>query len=374
MESISIFFDYIVKNELDEVKKYIENNNVDINCQDSEGVSGLCVACYHERFEIIQYLCEKGIDALIVSSRTGSSCLHYAIRTNNYEIIKYLINYNNKLVNICSKNGDSPLMFACVEGNYDVISLLLSEKADIKCISNNKLSAYHCLIQRKRDDKDICDILKLLKSCDESETISYCNGIGNTILHLCAERNYKNCIEYLLSLNFPERIRNKSGKTALDLCKGECKRILLDSWNKENKKYKNDNIIENTTNENINSLISKNKKMKKKSSPNKNNKISEILSLPPPSQLPLKPTQSLPSIPTELPPSPSIVIQPEIIMNENENISILMENSIPNCSILDIHYKHIFGKDLNELSICQLESLESFHLQVFIYYYYIKIK
>lgn len=413
MEPISIFFDYIVKNELDKVKKCIEDKTVDINCQDSEGVTGLCVACYHERFEIIKFLCEKGIDALIVSKQTGSSCLHYAIRTNNYEIIDYLVKYNSKLVNICSKNGDSPLMFACVEGNYDVISLLLSEKADIKCTSNNRLTAYHCLIQRKRNDKDICDILKLIRSCDDSDIIFSSNAIGNTILHLCAERSYKSCIEYLLSLKFPERIRNKSGKTALDISKGECRKILLDSWNKENEIYKDhdvDNIVEESESNNSNVSNPKNKNsnkknQKKKSSHNNNKSESPHILSPSPSPSSASYSKSSappPVIKSPLPPqqyqqheqqhyqekekekeerikaipkSPSVVVQPEIVMvdnNENEKngneieiINNLMEENIPNCSILDIHFKHIFGKDINELSISQLESLESFHLQVF---------
>lgn len=223
MEKISDFFSFIIDNNIENIKKYINNNIVDINCQDSDGITALSVACYNKRFEIIKFLCENSINALLQSTRTGNTCLHYAIRTNDIEIVNYIINYCNELVNIKSLSGDSPLMFACVECNYSIVEILLEHNADITVISNNKLTTYHCLIQRKKNDEDICKILYMLKKYDNTDTISKQNGIGNTILHLCAERNYINCVKYLLSINFPQDIRNNQGKIALNVAKGSCK-------------------------------------------------------------------------------------------------------------------------------------------------------
>lgn len=59
------------------------------------------------------------------------------------------------------------------------------------------------------------------------------NVAGNTPLHICATRNFKESVKWLLQRGCDPLIKNKSGKTALDLAEQACSEdciTLLKKW------------------------------------------------------------------------------------------------------------------------------------------------
>lgn len=67
-------------------------------------------------------------------------------------------------------------------------------------------------------------LIKILLS--EISVLSMDNE-GNTPLHTCASHRHALCVEALLSVNAPPLIRNKAGKTPVDVAMGRARLVRL---------------------------------------------------------------------------------------------------------------------------------------------------
>jgi ankyrin repeat protein len=64
--------------KFEDVKNYIENDHIEVNHVDDAGDSALHIACSKGRFEIIQYLVQKGANVNLKNIH-GSTPLHKSI-------------------------------------------------------------------------------------------------------------------------------------------------------------------------------------------------------------------------------------------------------------------------------------------------------
>lgn len=156
----------------------------------------------------------------------GSSCLFKAVRKP--EIVKLLLE-NGALVNI--KNGkvsnDTALSAACMDHNVETVKLLLEAKANIKTENFQKKTAWGLI--RLTDCRGAADCyqLLLLKGQDINEiaqTTVFADDTRDTALHAhCKKDKTDNLnlsvIKFLLENKADPTIKNKEGKTPLDVVK-----------------------------------------------------------------------------------------------------------------------------------------------------------
>jgi ankyrin repeat protein len=94
------------------------------------GVTPLSVACTNGNAEIVVSLLEAGADAN-ATRRGGETVLMTAARTGKPGPVKALLSHGAE-VNAKDRKGQTALMWAAAEGHADVVSVLLASKADFK--------------------------------------------------------------------------------------------------------------------------------------------------------------------------------------------------------------------------------------------------
>ena len=76
---------------LAQVNQYL-NNGANINFQDHNGNTALCLAVENNHFDIIEFLLERGA-SMTIQNQAGNTALDIAIQQGNNEIINYLRDY-----------------------------------------------------------------------------------------------------------------------------------------------------------------------------------------------------------------------------------------------------------------------------------------
>jgi len=131
---------------INDIKNFINNETVDINCVDIINNTPLIYAIENDRIDIVQLLIDKGAD---VNKITGEDItpLRVAINEiNNMDIINLLINKGADIKYI-NKKGQTYLMLACNKLNidihrdyYDNLFKLLLSKIDFNKKDNNGMT------------------------------------------------------------------------------------------------------------------------------------------------------------------------------------------------------------------------------------------
>ncbi len=139
--------DYIENNDIDNVKKLIETNNIDIN-----RINALHKSCELGNSEISLYLIEKGADINKLDVKTengivsGMTPLAYGIKSGNKELVEMLIdkgaNVNIK-VNGTSAEGQYPIYYAVAKGYLSIVKLLVDNGSNISFVDINGESLLH---------------------------------------------------------------------------------------------------------------------------------------------------------------------------------------------------------------------------------------
>ena len=112
-------------------KHVIEENQVNLNIKNKQGLTPLC---YTNDFEMIKYLIEKGANVNIGSN--DKSPLMNALNRDNLNVLKYLLDHGGD-VNSKDGNNCSLLMIAISRRNHKIVKFLINRNADHK-LKNNK--------------------------------------------------------------------------------------------------------------------------------------------------------------------------------------------------------------------------------------------
>jgi len=207
---------FMKKVKFEDLKKYIENNN--INKQNANGSTPLILACSENSFDLAQFLIKQGANVNL-PDKEGNSPLHNTIlQTKNVKLVSILI---KKGANVDSKNylGLTPLMCAAYKNHNEIITMLLKSGANRSLKSKDHKTAleYANDKETKKLIINTCPVpstaVVILKSA-EYKLASEDNQ--NEELMIAAKRNNKNNINKILQ-NEPNIINNQSynGMTAL---------------------------------------------------------------------------------------------------------------------------------------------------------------
>ncbi|WP_264707649.1 ankyrin repeat domain-containing protein [Wolbachia endosymbiont (group A) of Acrocera orbiculus] len=203
-------------NKLD-ISGAILNRNADIEARTNIGETPLHIANAYGQLKIIELLVDKGA-SLEAKTNDGLTPLHVAIQHNNTtpKIIEFLL---KKGVNIeaKTKNDWTPLHYAVFKDRLDIVKVLSSRGANIEAktsdgktpldlaIQGNYTDIVGFLKQTELDKKLLTatengDLSEVKKFVDQSANVNAIDvGIfGKKPIHIAAEKNYKDIIEFLL--------------------------------------------------------------------------------------------------------------------------------------------------------------------------------
>ncbi|MBP7190516.1 MAG: ankyrin repeat domain-containing protein, partial [Rickettsiaceae bacterium] len=121
-------------NNIDEVKKLIENHEADPNQPARFGDTPLHGACRGDHIEIAQFLIENGANPN-QPDESGETPLHYACERGHREIAKLLIE-NGVNVNYNDNYGKTPLYSACYQGYTEIAEFLIKHGANVNQLDN----------------------------------------------------------------------------------------------------------------------------------------------------------------------------------------------------------------------------------------------
>lgn len=122
----------IEENNLTEVKKYVNSDNVNDEC--AKGVRPIHLAIQHAGPEVTKYLLDQGANCKSLTNN-GDSPLLLAVRARNLEVIKILLEHNDAIETIdwhSVVKGDNPLSYAFISGDEEMANLLYKYNPDVR--------------------------------------------------------------------------------------------------------------------------------------------------------------------------------------------------------------------------------------------------
>jgi formylglycine-generating enzyme required for sulfatase activity/ankyrin repeat protein len=184
------FISLIKDNDLDLVKKYIDNG-VDINAKEIDtSLTPLHVAAMYNNEEIAKIIIKNGAD-IDPKDKRGIAPLRYVVNNNNIEMVKYLINHGAN-VNARDFKGHTSLRAASQLGFLSIVELLLKNNADVNIqTSDNRIPIFEAV-----ENKHF-EVVKLLIL--NGSYVNVKDKKGDTPLSLAIKNNQSEMINFLKS-------------------------------------------------------------------------------------------------------------------------------------------------------------------------------
>lgn len=167
----------------------------------------LFLALFDNNLEIAKLLIENGYD-IHQKNNTESNPLHFACKSKDAEIVKMLLDRKADL-NQRDFNGELPFHYACQKQNKEIIELFISLKNQV----NEKTNDQSTPIQLAYKNKNLKVIPPLLKHGANIHELFDEEEIST--LHIAADLDDPDLIEFLISKKIDVDTQNKSGMTPL---------------------------------------------------------------------------------------------------------------------------------------------------------------
>nr|XP_039270812.1 oxysterol-binding protein-related protein 1-like isoform X1 [Styela clava] len=217
----SEFLAFARNGEVEKIKKLRqENPRLDINCKGkakhNRGWTSLHLASYFGHLDVVNYLLSSNANP-DVRNFTGDTPLHKAAFTSREDVVHKILKYNaNLFIKNDERNKASDV--ACDQHIKNILQA--TEKTQIKKLSERILNA--------AKDGNVDIIVDTLSTHPDIINANTADELGNTPLHYAAMRDNQSVAVYLLHHGGDSSIANKEGNTAIDMCKTEQLRRLLD--------------------------------------------------------------------------------------------------------------------------------------------------
>ena len=210
------------------VQSLIQDYKADINARDNENNTPLHVAALCGGKNVTLFLInEVGCDVNIRGQ--SGSLLNSACIGDNISLVRTLIQDHRVNTSAGDDQNNMPTHYAAMHGRSEILQVLIEEfGCDVNCKGSfgNSLLHYACIFGHAHL------IIYLLEKMHTAFLVR--DDAGNTPLHICSSLGHTKCVEMLLQNNAPILIRNNSGKTPIDLAKGDAK-LLINEYMKQNR-------------------------------------------------------------------------------------------------------------------------------------------
>ncbi|KAI0989805.1 hypothetical protein GJ496_009321 [Pomphorhynchus laevis] len=197
----------IYNNDIDEVKRLIEQVGVDPN-KEYNGRLPLYIACEVQSYAILEYLIDKCNVSVSSKNFFEETVLHVAIKYQNYEVAKLLIERGAR-INRADGDRIRPIHVAASLGCKDIVSLLLNNGAQLNVRDRNGYSPLHCALLN-----DHVSLVAYLIECGSD--VNVLDQAGNSPIMIAAVRGLDlSVIELLIKSGADPNLVNKKGRSPL---------------------------------------------------------------------------------------------------------------------------------------------------------------
>ena len=187
------------------VKFVIENaTSEQINDPGANGITPLHLACLQDRMNVLKELVSN--QNLDINQKMGgeeNTVLHAAVYRGDHSLLKSILSHSKINVNVKNAEGKTPLHIATELGDVKVVKALCKAGADVNVVDNNGKSPMFSAIVPTNSEKNIVDMLHILKSAKLDV-----GGDKNDILERCIECKYNKVLDALISSGV--RVNNES--------------------------------------------------------------------------------------------------------------------------------------------------------------------
>ncbi|MBS1987735.1 ankyrin repeat domain-containing protein [Candidatus Dependentiae bacterium] len=150
------------RGDLEQVIELLSNADININIQDSKGLTPLHWAIVNNHEHIIRELLEHGASTIIktesfLQDNDGYTPGHIAVMRGNLKIVQALTSVNNgwdNWINVSNNMGNTPLHFAASaqNPNPEIIKTLCNAGALVNARNNRERTALHIAMLYGHDD------------------------------------------------------------------------------------------------------------------------------------------------------------------------------------------------------------------------------
>ena len=201
------------------VKTLIRDFKADITARDDNKDMPIHVAAFTGKEEVVLTLIKEFFCDPNVKGQYGMSLLHNACYSDNVSLVKTMIHDFKADITARDDNKDMPIHVAALTGKEEVVLTLTKEfgcDPTIKGRYDRSVLHYAC----------ISGNVSLVKTLMHTISPLVVDDDGNTPLHDCASLDHSNCVKAMLKMNAPVLVKNKSGRSPLDVARGYSKRVL----------------------------------------------------------------------------------------------------------------------------------------------------
>lgn len=157
----------IKKGTFEELEKYMQVNNLDINITDKNGLSPFFYSVIYSNISVFDGLLTKGVDVNQIAYKYGTIAIqpiHTAVENRNVEIIRKLVNAGADL-NSTVNSTNSPAVMVIKNNYFELLPLMQELGIDYKSImipmsGSPAITAYE--FASKRNHTEILEFLKTL--------------------------------------------------------------------------------------------------------------------------------------------------------------------------------------------------------------------
>lgn len=197
------------QNQTDRARAYLEEAGIDLNMDESGGLTVLMTAAWENRYELVENLLAAGVAAHSVNAASGDTALILAASLGHAEVVRQLLGVPGLALDHANQNGDTALMLASSANSPEVVELLIKRGADVNLVNRRHgytalmlASAYGCV-----------GALQKLAAAPGIE-LNRANSRGNTALILACSERHADEVECLLAAGAATTPIGSQGLTA----------------------------------------------------------------------------------------------------------------------------------------------------------------
>lgn len=172
-------------------------------------LSPLAGAASNGQLAAVKFLIASGAEISPCTTRSASSPLHQACRSNSFDIVSLLLEHGAD-VDIDNAYKVTPTMYACKYSSKEVISLLLQHRPNLSKVSHIGSTALSWAVFSGRPD--VAELLLRAKA-DPNQTMPD----GSTALHCAILTGSASMVKVLLRHGADPFVRNEAYETPLQV-------------------------------------------------------------------------------------------------------------------------------------------------------------
>ena len=204
-----------------DIARTLLNHKANVNAKTDSGDTPLTLAAIYGHDNVVQILLSDSQCLVDAKGHDGYTALHYSCGSGNVGVVKALVK-NKANVNVKTNSGDTPLHVAAQYSHFQITMALINTfNCDINVKGQFGRSLLHSACASSGFDGSVVDYV-----CRYLSPLMVDDN-GNTPLHTaCLNYSREPILTTLLKYNPPLLLRNKYGKTPLDVASHWAKDVL----------------------------------------------------------------------------------------------------------------------------------------------------